>query len=171
MIWSHDWLTHQLSLWWASPIRLCLLWCSESWSGPYHGIPPVYHPPKVGGGLRGVSNGCSVLQTMVQFVEVVTPCHMILLKSLQMCWETWWGRKGKMYWWDQHYYILQWKFPQSHDLITWLADTSTSTRWWGKKTKRQTPSLQVYIWSRRWEKSCDFPKRKDAKWGKTRWLG
>jgi hypothetical protein len=44
-------------------------------------------------------------------------------------WKTWWGRKGLMYWWDQHYYILLWKFPQSHDVITWLADTSTSTGW------------------------------------------
>ena len=48
-------------------------------------------------------------------------------KITPFCWETWWGRKGKVYWWDQYYYILLWKFPQSHDLITWLADTSTST--------------------------------------------
>ena len=37
------------------------------------------------------------------------------------------GKKTKVYWWDQPNYILQNKFPQSHDQITWLTRTVTST--------------------------------------------
>ena len=39
----------------------------------------------------------------------------------------------------------------------------------GEKTKRQNPSLQVYIVPGVWEKPCDFPKRKCAISGNMKW--
>ena len=41
-----------------------------------------------------------------------------------LCWSTWWGEKGKVYWWDQYYCILQ---KNSHSHMVWLAAQPHST--------------------------------------------
>ena len=40
-----------------------------------------------------------------------------------ICWRTWWGRRPKCIDGINNYYILKQKLPQSHDRITWLAET------------------------------------------------
>ena len=48
--------------------------------------------------------------------------HQKMVKS-PPCWRTWWGRRPKCIDVINNYYILKQILPQSHDRVTWLAET------------------------------------------------
>ena len=103
------------------------------------------------------SRSCVSLTRILQRRSPSTPSVSLQLvcPGPGSCCRTRWGKKAKLHWCDQYYYILL-KISQSHDNITWLADTATYNRSSGTlhsgshpQHSKHTPTRQFKLGSSR----------------------